>query len=508
MAVTKELDTPTQMTIHLATEAMAENKETVQKTIYKTKSSQSFDDKVKALGGSLKADLALTYAFLLDSNVEDPKVAKLTQPGLLKMIALRLTQLMPQFCFPCGGKLFYFKRGEEPLVDCRRCRRGACPECYNQDAVRQLTNFRYLCKECDEIVHDDMGEGRLLANDFDKTWAKKNPEKISAQENNDDQEKNSVKEKRTPEIVKETLQESAERPSQKDLFDESVEEIEREESEQEDEDSIMERQKNKKLLEKKRDVKKLKKKENNETKTKKKETVCPHLMKGRCHYGLSGRRHNKSKTDHDEKECRKEKMCECPFSHPLVCGKLLRNGRGRNGCREERECRKLHPQICSNSLRGVCHIIGCQLGLHIQGTNTKEAREKDKTERKEEKRGPGRRGAGGAGGRPVHQDPHLPAPGQPQALPRVLGQQQQQTAPTPAPAPAPASLPGLGQAGLNQETASFLGQLLLGELLRRMQQETSPRVEGRKEARVESRQEMTGLSLETLLRGLTMPQQN
>ena len=259
MAVTKELDTPTQMTIHLATEATAEDKDNVQKTIYKTKSSDSFDDKVKALSGSLKVDLALTYAFLLDSNIDDSRVAKLTQPGLLKMIALRLTQLMPQRCFPCRDQLFYFKRGEAPLVECRRCKRGACPECYSQEAVRHLTNFRYLCKECDEIVHDDMGEGRLMAADFDKAWAKRNPEKNGAEENKTtEKEDEAPKNKDNAATVQNDK--SPERPSQKDLFAESVEEIASDESEAEDEDTILQRQKNKKLLEKKRDEKKLKKK--------------------------------------------------------------------------------------------------------------------------------------------------------------------------------------------------------------------------------------------------------
>ena len=195
-------------------------------------------------------------------------------------------------------------------------------------------------------------------------------------------------------------------------------------------------------------------------------------------------------------------MCECPFSHPLVCGKLLRNGSRRNGCNEETEWSKLHPKICPHSSKGVCHIIGCQLGLHIQGTNTKEAREKDKRGREEKREPERKRGAGGAGGRPVPQDPPLPTPGQPQLLPRVLGQQHQYQQAAPAPGPTPAPAPALGQAGLNQETASFLGELLLGELLRRMQQDTSP------SPKAESRQEVPSLSLEALLRGLTLPQQN
>ena len=512
MGMTRELDNSTQMTIHLATEATAEDKENVQKTIYKTKSAESFDEKLKALSGSLKADLALTYAFLLDSNLEDPRVAKLTQPGLQKMIAVRLTQLMPQRCFPCRDRLFYYKRGESPVVECRRCKRGACGECYGQEDVRQMTKFRFLCRECDDIVHEDMGEGRLLSSDFDKAWAKKNPEKNPGKEKEQpEKEAPKTKEKEA------TLEEPVDRPSQKDLFDETVEEIESSESEPEDEEAILQRQKNKKLLEKKSDEKKVKQKErrNNDTKSKKKETVCPHLMKGRCHYGLSGRKHNKNKPDHDESQCRKEKMCECPFSHPLVCGKLLRNGAGRNGCKEESQCNKLHPKICPYSSKGVCHQVGCQLGIHIQGTNTKETRENDKKEKDGGRRGLGRAGAAGASHAP--QDPGLPAPGQPQALPQVLGRQQRRDAvPASTPAPTPAPHPGQGLAGLNQETASFLGQLLLGELLRRVQQEAmpAPRMESRQEPKQETpkqetpKQEAPSFSLEALLRSLTLQQHN
>ena len=536
--VASELDTAEKMMIHLSTEARAEDKGKEEKTIYKMKSADDFDSKVKALGGVLKADLALTYAFLLDTNIEDTRVAKLTTPGLQKMIALRCSQLTPQWCFPCGGKPFHFSRGEVPVIECRRCKRGACPKCFSQEDVRHLTKFRHLCKECDEIVHDDMGEGRLLTSDFDKAWAKKNAGKTAAEKTNpekeapkDDGDEPTLEEAEKTSPEKEaskddgdepTLEEAAPRPSQKDMFQTSGEEIKSSESNAEDEEDILQRQKNKKLLEKRRDDKKLRQRENKKIQPnqKKKDTVCPHLKKGRCHYGLSGRKHNKNKSSHDEKQCRDEKLCECPFSHPLVCGKLLRRGAGRNGCKKESDCPKLHPQICPNSLKGVCHLFGCNLGLHIQGTNTKEAREKDNKEREEERRGPSRRGRTRdqpaqdplrhpAPGAPDHQDPHLPAPSQPQALTRVLGQQHQApaAAPTPAATPTPAAAPTplSGQAGITQETASFLGQLLLGELMRLMrQQETpSPRVEGRQEVRKEG----PTLSLEAMLRGLNLQQQ-
>ena len=106
--VMREPDTPLQMMINLGTETNAEGRENVQKTILRMKSADSFQDKVKSLSGVLKTDLVQTFAFLLATDIEDARVIKLTMPGLHKMIALRVFQLMPQVCFPvCKGALFW-----------------------------------------------------------------------------------------------------------------------------------------------------------------------------------------------------------------------------------------------------------------------------------------------------------------------------------------------------------------------------------------------------------------
>ena len=103
-------------------------------------------------------------------------------------------------------------------------------------------------------------------------------------------------------------------------------------------------------------------------------------------------------------------------------------------------------------------------------------------------------------------NPALPPSQQPQNIPRVLGQERNQasswaeaasTAPRVSPeVSAPAAVPGIGQ-----DTASFLGQLLLGELLKRMQKEVTP-------SPVSSVQSKPTISLETLLRALTQQQLN
>ena len=98
-------DTDKKMLVDLRTQAK-DLPGNVEKTIYKMKSTMDFKEKVKALGGVTKDDLAHTYAFLIDSTIDDSNVAQLKQEGLKKMISLRIYQLMPQFCFTHNGKLF------------------------------------------------------------------------------------------------------------------------------------------------------------------------------------------------------------------------------------------------------------------------------------------------------------------------------------------------------------------------------------------------------------------
>ena len=215
----RELNTPEKMFIHLSTEARAENKENIEKTIYKMKSGFRTEGQVTRGrgGGVLKADLAQTNAVVLNSTTEDPRVAKLTQPGIQKMIAMRCDQLMPQWCFPCNGRLFYSRRGEDSLVTCRRCKRGACPACLDQNEVSKFFNSRNLCKECDDITQNDSGEGKLFKSDFDKTWDKKNLAKEERKE----------KEKKTPEEIEDNitidLTQNTEKSKQKESTEEESE---------------------------------------------------------------------------------------------------------------------------------------------------------------------------------------------------------------------------------------------------------------------------------------------
>merc|ERR1712105_63715 len=70
------------------------------------------------------------------------------------------------------------------------------------------------------------------------------------------------------------------------------------------------------LLSVRRDDKKNNTKEDEIPKKKntyKKKIVCKHLQKGKCFFGLSGRKHYEERT-------------ECPYLHPKVCHRLLCHG--------------------------------------------------------------------------------------------------------------------------------------------------------------------------------------
>ena len=111
---------------------------------------------------------------------DDKKITKLKHLGIRKMIWHRLTQLMPQMCLPCKGKIHFLKPGEEANVVCRRCKKETCPSCYPQDeeqvleAREVLRKYKYLCDECDKEVEKHTGINRLEPEDFRKEKGKKN----------------------------------------------------------------------------------------------------------------------------------------------------------------------------------------------------------------------------------------------------------------------------------------------------------------------------------------------
>ena len=390
--INKKPEDAEQMLRSLQTEAR--EREMVGDVLFKVTWKDNFEENVKNLSTMKLEDLRRTYAFLMDCSEEEERITELKHLGIRKMLMHRLIQLMPQVCLPCNGAVHYLRPGEEANVVCRRCKKAACPTCYPQgeekvlEAREVLMRYKYLCEECDVEVEKHSGVNRLDASDFRKEKSKKK-------------------------TTNETITISEEPAEEKDDADDEKEEENNEENEENDgnlenDNEFAEANKKVKGNETKSKKETAAKKEKPKEKVKK---ICHHLLKGRCSFGLSGRKHHDGKT-------------QCPFNHPRVCDRLLRHGdRGAQGCKEGKTaCSKLHPKMCPNSLEGVCLVVGCKQGLHVNGTNTKEARERYEKRRGTRSEGEERREGGRRHDDTRHHDPALPYPAQPSALARVLGQ--------------------------------------------------------------------------------------
>ena len=94
----------------------------------------------------------------------------------------------------------------------------------------------------------------------------------------------------------------------------------------------------------------------------KSKTICPHMMKGRCYHGLTGKKkHLETNT--------------CPFLHPRVCQRVLENGLwGPRGCKERSREGHFHPRMCRASMgQHGCPTKDCKLGYHVKGRKELEA---------------------------------------------------------------------------------------------------------------------------------------
>ena len=412
----------------LATEGNSQ--EMVGNVLLKVKMQENYEQNLKNLGVFKLEDLRRTYAFLLAISDDDERVIKLKHLGIRKMIWHQLTKLMPQVCLPCRGTIYSLRPGEEANVVCRRCKKGACPSCYPQgeeqglEAREVLMKYKYLCDECDEEVEKHTGINRLEPEDFRKEKAKKKAPTETANLTEDDPEE-------------EEKEDDDDNPPPQD----QIEEINLEDDET---FAAAQSQAQGKKLDKQTTNKG--KPDKKDDPTDKSKITCPHLMKGRCFFGISGRKHHDAKT-------------QCPFKHPRVCDRLLRHGdKGAQGCKESRNtCNKLHPKICPNSMEGVCLVVGCKQGLHVNGSNTKEVRERHEKRRGGGMRGEEKRRGGWRREETRYPDPALPAPGLPTALPMVLGQQAAAAAAAPTPT---TTTPFLGA----QDVATLVRQEIIAAL--------------------------------------------
>ena len=302
--------------IKLATEAASIKLDVVAETLYKIKARDSRTQNVKNLGNKAKQnELALTYAFLMNTEEKDEEVTKFNMIGLQNMIMNRVKQLMPVGCPKCN-QVYVNERQGAPQVTCRMCGVGACPDCFSSE--ERKNRWTFLCRSCDKIVTNMMGEEAL--------------------------EKKCFKADKKKKKTKTTLEEAEEVIIEEDNGDDDLEEGSWDEevgenlAENASQDAVP---------------------KNDSDKEEKKMPICYHFKRGKCRHGLSG----KKSVDGKEK---------CPFRHPKICGRLLRNGdRGRGGCRGERDgCQEYHDvKMCFSSMNTrKCPHKECKNGYHIKGT--------------------------------------------------------------------------------------------------------------------------------------------
>ena len=234
---------------------------------------------------------------------------------------------------------------ESPKVTCLRCDAPACPSCYTDRSL----DWVYICHPCNKVVREDLGLGRLEDKHLISKFRGKEVENGMAKE--------LPKEVVSEEVI--NLEEDPEeRTSQEDMFGVTQEEQEQEEDvgSKEEEEGI----ENAFIPVKWRNKAKVKKSTPTEAKiedSSKKTNVCIHHKKGRCKFGISGRKMVDGR------------LQECEYQHPRVCDKLLREGdRSKSGCKGG--CEKFHPKMCFSSMNTkTCeHDKECRNGYHVRGT--------------------------------------------------------------------------------------------------------------------------------------------
>ena len=317
----------------LATRAKEDGKQEIAGIILKVKAEKEPDDNLKGLKNAKKTELASTYAYLLNKEEKDKEVSSLNVDGLRLMILHRLNTLMPKECEKCL-KDHTPDREDIPKVICIRCDHKACPECFSEP----MDGWVYVCQPCKKVVKDDLGVNRLEEKHFLKSSRPKKKGLITLEE--DGENEDDGEEEEEDDDTSDEATQAYEEPAETDAEKEEAEGIE---------NAFLPASWKKKRGFKNKEAKK----DNKEEKTK----VCIHHRKGRCNFGMSG----KKKVDGEWKKC--------PFAHPRVCEKLLSNGdRGKFGCKGD--CKKLHPKMCYSSLNSKkCpHDKDCRNGYHVRGT--------------------------------------------------------------------------------------------------------------------------------------------
>ena len=291
---------------------VSEAPEELKCVLTKVRMDQDWKTSMKSLGcSSLNSEvLGKTLAYLMGLDVIDKQVTRLLKQGLQEMICRKTLHLMPEQCRVCLDD-YHFSPGEIPRVRCRRCERGACPDCY---PVPRL-HWSFLCNECDIQV------GEQMEIKEDKVKSKERKDKTAA--------------------------------SQNTISQNNIELIKDSQDDDEDDDEKTREEENRK---KKENEEGGQNKENEKVKTDDEKIICKSFkFGGKCPHGMSG------KTKHG-------KWSECKWLHPKVCNKLLSHGtKGSQGC-NGKDCEKYHPRMCYGSMsEKVCTKEKCTY-WHCKGT--------------------------------------------------------------------------------------------------------------------------------------------
>ena len=262
--------------------------------------------------------LGQTLAFLLDTQVNDERIAGLLKEGRKDLIIRELINLMPLACVTCNRDTEY-QVGDKPAVRCRRCSRGACRECF----PLPQNGWVYLCCNCDRDVLKQCAMPEAFSKKKKKVG---NPSTQGVATQN----------------LFITLGEGIEEEEDDDEENE-------EEEEEEEEWQIAARRRE----EKKRNEEGGKK----EVAISKEKEICkPFKFGGKCPHRMGGMKKHKQ-------------WDKCNKSHPKVCNKLLTHGpKGSKGCNGN-DCDKYHPKMCYSSLNTkVCSKEKCTY-WHCKGTS-------------------------------------------------------------------------------------------------------------------------------------------
>ena len=126
--------------------------ENIKAALMRIKMENSFMTNFGALEGVTCEVMADTLAYLLDTNINDDRIKRLLKKGRQLMILRTLINLMPTQCTVCT-KNYHYMVGEPVAVQCTRCTRPACGECFPQ---RHL-HWHHLCDRCTTKVEEQEG---------------------------------------------------------------------------------------------------------------------------------------------------------------------------------------------------------------------------------------------------------------------------------------------------------------------------------------------------------------